>query len=64
MCNRLAHDAAFFFAQQVLSLVAHLLREEEHKDACAEFYRLATEATARYAEDEERQRKRLRPKPK
>lgn len=61
MNDRLQHDAAFLFAKQAVALVAHLLREEDRKEVFGEFYRLARDAISRYAEAEERQRKRLRP---
>jgi hypothetical protein len=61
MPNRLIHDEAFLLARQLMALISHLLREEEHKDAFDELYHLSRAAIERYAEAEERMRKRLRP---
>jgi hypothetical protein len=61
MSNRLQHDAAFLLTRQVMGLIGHLLREEEHKDAFGEIYQLARTAIGDYAQAEERRRKRMRP---
>ncbi len=46
---RIIHDCAHVAALKLLCTVAHLLREEEQRDAYGEFFEIVKEALAEYA---------------
>jgi hypothetical protein len=57
--QRLLHDTCFAIAKDMLSLVAHLIRENEHRDAFREFYEVARQRLLCYDAQQERLRRRL-----
>jgi hypothetical protein len=59
MHTRLIHDFVFRLAKRALSIIAPCLREEEHRDAFAEFYAAFKEEVRKYETDRERMLVRL-----
>jgi hypothetical protein len=57
--QRLLNDTCFAIAKDMVGLVAHLLREEEHQDAFTEFYEAARRRLLVYEVEQERLRQRL-----
>jgi hypothetical protein len=57
--QRLRNDTCFTIAQDMLSLVAHLIREEEHQETFSEFYEAARRRLLLYEVEQERLRQRL-----
>ncbi len=57
--ERLINDTCFATAKDILSLVAHLIREEEHKDAFTEFYDIVRQRLVRYEVERERLLRRI-----
>jgi hypothetical protein len=57
--QRLLHDTCFAIAKDMLSLVAHLIRENEHRDAFKEFYEVARQRLLSYDAQQERLKRRL-----
>lgn len=57
--HRLLTDLNHRLARQALTRVAHLLREEEHRDAFDEFYAAFRDELLRYEVQRERMRQRL-----
>ena len=57
--ERLIHDACFSINKELLHLIAHLIREEEHRDAFTEFYDVVRNGLLRYEVEQERLRQRL-----
>lgn len=57
--HHLRHDAAFETAKTVVALIAHLLREEEHKDAVLAVYEVIKAGLDDYEVKANRMQKRL-----
>jgi hypothetical protein len=57
--ERLVNETCLAIAKDMLSLVAHLIREEEHRDAFSEFYRIAKQQLLRYEVEQDRLLQRL-----
>ena len=62
MSNRLAHDAAYAMAKAILDVIAPTLREEEKRDAFAEFYQVCKAGIEAYELQVCRMQNRLDPK--
>jgi len=46
---QLQHDAAVAMAKSILEIIGDCLREEEHRDAFEEFYRVCREGIETYS---------------
>lgn len=57
--QHLRHDAAFETAKAVVALIAHLLREEEHKDAVLAVYEVIKAGLDDYEVKADRMQRRL-----
>lgn len=60
MNQRLIHDATYAISIQILQTIATCLREEEQRDAFAEFYRIVKEGLESYEIKIDRMQSRLR----
>jgi hypothetical protein len=61
MNTRLQHDAAFAMATALLEIVENCIREDERRDAFAEFYRVVHAGIEAFCVQDERMRQRLKP---
>ena len=57
--QRLLNETCFAIARDMLSLVSHLIREEEHRDAFSEFYQVVKQRLLRYQVEQDRLLQRL-----
>jgi hypothetical protein len=57
--QRLRKETCLAIAKDMLSLVAHLLREEEHRDAFSEFYEAARKRLLLFELEQDRLHRRL-----
>lgn len=61
MVERLVHEASWRCAHDMLSLVGHLLREEEQREYFAQAYNHSRQAIEQYCLQTERERRRITP---
>jgi hypothetical protein len=61
MSDRLIHDAAFDLSRKLVEVIRPCIRDEEVREAAAEFYGLAKECLRKYADAVESERRMMHP---